>query len=690
MEPFHNMSSQTEPSTSQIVFSATQESEFLLTQPQLANLWTRFHQRITGFIDFANPGENFHNQELDYKRKALKRYSEEIGNARLREWIEAGEGNKARTELRNRIQANLVAFQSWKISIGENDEQSAAILNAYLTAAENEYAGSSTIEPIIQETIAQGLKPSWDTLSTILWAMRPDRYFPVKIDYYRQLAEELGHRLPNGRPTGASFESLINFGRVFWTALEPQKPKDWVDVQSFIWVVCPMSYEEKRILVWERGDGGYDLKLSNPEDLNSTHVRTLLEAFLKTPHSAQPGINEHIRGDFKEWIYDPSSVLRSEGYVTLSNWFKSSGRGYSESERGKVAAQIWDALFLIRPENRLSVSPQRSSDIDPAAFEQWWAEQVRLQSNGSHKKYQQPEPPIGRYAELCKNTFLPASFFEDLDRLLTSKKQVILQGAPGSGKTFVAEQFAQFWAGDNTRVKVVQFHESYGYEDFVFGIKPFIDETSGNTGFRAEPGLFLEYCETVRQSTAPHVLIIDEINRAKTARIFGELLFLLEYRKRQIELQSGGQFSIPDNLYILGTMNTADKSIALVDYALRRRFAFVTLRPVVNGRSVVLRHWLNANGIENAEEVDALFVTLNDLVAERDDALMVGHSYFMISEAQERKYFSPELLEFLWEYYIIPLVSEYEFQLKGPEIQQKYGLAAIRSRLALRAHSAEA
>jgi 5-methylcytosine-specific restriction protein B len=194
----------------------------------------------------------------------------------------------------------------------------------------------------------------------------------------------------------------------------------------------------------------------------------------------------------------------------------------------------------------------------------------------------------------------------------------------------------------------------------------------------------------VRNSTEPHVLIIDEINRAKSARVFGELLYLLEYRKETIHLQSGGEFCIPDNLYLIGTMNTADKSIALVDYALRRRFAFVTLKPVTNGHSVVLRHWLTKNHIQNAVEVEALFVVLNQLVAERDDALMVGHSYFMVDEACAEKRFSPEMLEFLWKYYVVPLVSEYEYQLKPAEIEQKYGLPAIRTRVANQNKATEA
>ncbi len=445
------------------------------------------------------------------------------------------------------------------------------------------------------------------------------------------------------------------------------------------------AMETNANLIWERIEPGFDLRLTNPPALDHQQFRGVFEAFLNTSHARQPGFNEHIREDFKAWVDDPTAVLTSRGYVTLSNWFLSPDKGYSESERGKAAGKVWDNLFLCRPDSRLSLSPQQSSEVDPPVFERWWLEQLRRQSQPSDGGSRMAEPVNdGKYEPLCRATFLPPEFFADFEQLLLTKKQVILQGAPGTGKTFVAKEVANFWAGDPDRVEILQFHESYGYEDFVYGIKPVVDRTTGNTGFRSENGLFIEYCDRVRNSDKPHVLIIDEINRAKSARVFGELLYLLEYRKESVRLQSGEKFAIPENLYIIGTMNTADKSIALVDYALRRRFAFVTLKPVVNNRSVILRHWLARHQIQNAAEIDGLFVTLNQLVAERDDALMVGHSYFMIDDATKQKCFTPEQIEFLWKYYVLPLVSEYEYQLKPSEVEQKYGLAAIRSRASLR------
>jgi MoxR-like ATPase len=296
----------------------------------------------------------------------------------------------------------------------------------------------------------------------------------------------------------------------------------------------------------------------------------------------------------------------------------------------------------------------------------------------------EPPAPLSEslYAQLCRETFLPESFFADCEHLLETQKQIILQGAPGTGKTFVAEKLAAWWAGALERTRTVQFHESYGYEDFVKGIKPVYNPDKEETLFRPTEGVFLSFCDSARKGSGDrYVLVIDEINRAKVSRVFGELLYLLEYRNRTATLQSGETFSIPDQLYIIGTMNTADKSIALVDYALRRRFAFVTLQPVDGDKSVVLRAWMDANQIANAAEVERLFVTLNKLIAAKDEALMIGHSYFMMQEAVSKKRYPNDLLEFLWRYRILPLVAEYEYELSADQIEEKYGLAAV-SRLA--------
>ena len=178
---------------------------------------------------------------------------------------------------------------------------------------------------------------------------------------------------------------------------------------------------------------------------------------------------------------------------------------------------------------------------------------------------------------------LPLEFVKEIETLLDDKKQVIFQGPPGTGKTYVAQKLAKHLAGSDERVTLVQFHPSYAYEDFVQGFRP-TTLKDGQAGFELRDGPLLKVAKRAKaESYANHFLVIDEINRGNLAKVFGELYFLLEYRDEKIRLQYQGDdeedFSLPRNLYIIGTMNTADRSIALVDLALRRRFYFVEFHP---------------------------------------------------------------------------------------------------------------
>ena len=176
----------------------------------------------------------------------------------------------------------------------------------------------------------------------------------------------------------------------------------------------------------------------------------------------------------------------------------------------------------------------------------------------------------------------PVGFLQEIEALLDEKRQVIFQGPPGTGKTYVAQKLARHIAGSEERVTLVQLHPSYAYEDFVQGFRPTLKD--GRAVFELKDGPLLKAAKLARKGPGEkHFLVIDEINRGNLAKVLGELYFLLEYRDEKISLQYQGEsderFSLPPNLYIIGTMNTADRSIALVDLALRRRFYFVELHP---------------------------------------------------------------------------------------------------------------
>jgi len=247
---------------------------------------------------------------------------------------------------------------------------------------------------------------------------------------------------------------------------------------------------------------------------------------------------------------------------------------------------------------------------------------------------QDDELVLPRYKSLWERTSIRGRFFKQLEDTLAKYQQVILEGPPGAGKTWVGREFAKWWtssgadAHERSEWQIIQLHESYGYEDFFQGIRPVLldekgleippkdkDTRVGQLVYRYKDGVFRTLCNKANANPdARFVLIIDEINRGKTSRVFGELLYLLEYRDEPMVLASGENFKLPANLYLIGTMNTADRSIALVDYALRRRFRFIRLRPYVEGSAPILHAWLAYRQVTNRDEVVRLFCTLNEKI----------------------------------------------------------------------------
>jgi MoxR-like ATPase len=257
--------------------------------------------------------------------------------------------------------------------------------------------------------------------------------------------------------------------------------------------------------------------------------------------------------------------------------------------------------------------------------------------------------------DFVTETGFERSEVESLLRILRRKKQVIFQGPPGTGKTFIAQRLAKILVSETGGlIQIVQFHPDYGYEDFIQGYYP--KPEKGVLQFELKKGRFLELCDEAANqgNSASCVLIIDEINRAKLARVFGELMYLLEYRDKEIPLAAGGKpFRIPENVYIIGTMNTADRSIALVDHALRRRFSFIRLQPDYN----ILENYLRKNKLPT----DSLITVLKRINQAIDDPnYEVGISFFM--KDQERL---KQLLPEIWKTEIEPYLEEYFYDQRS-------------------------
>jgi 5-methylcytosine-specific restriction protein B len=262
--------------------------------------------------------------------------------------------------------------------------------------------------------------------------------------------------------------------------------------------------------------------------------------------------------------------------------------------------------------------------------------------------------------------FMEPDKVEDIKTALHLKKNIVLQGPPGTGKTFIAKKIAYDMMGekDDTKIEMIQFHQSYSYEDFIQGIRP-----AGNE-FRVKNGVFYNFCKMAeRDKQNPYFFIIDEINRGNLSKIFGELMMLIENDKRgdrySIPLtyseNQEERFSVPENVYIIGTMNTADRSLAIVDYALRRRFDFITIYPQFNE---AFKKYLTDKNI-TPEKVDRLievFRQLNQRITKDKNlgkGFQVGHSYFCNNEIDGSNF--DQKYKHIIEYEIVPLLEEYWF-----------------------------
>ena len=274
-----------------------------------------------------------------------------------------------------------------------------------------------------------------------------------------------------------------------------------------------------------------------------------------------------------------------------------------------------------------------------------------------------PQPEVD-IASLAEEVFLPVGFLEEIETLLAEKKQVIFQGPPGTGKTFIAQRLTECLATDKNRVTLVQFHPSYAYEDFIEGYRPTLKE--GQASFELRKGPLLRAAKSAEDNPdANHFLIIDEINRGNLAKIFGELYFLLEYRDRDIDLlYSDDKFSLPENLYIIGTMNTADRSIALVDSALRRRFYFVEFHPDDKPVKDVLRLWLKKNAPDMDWIADVVDEVNEKLKEDRHAA--IGPSYFMQKDLDDAK------VNRIWKHSVLPYIEERRFS--GETVSDEFDL----------------
>jgi hypothetical protein len=291
--------------------------------------------------------------------------------------------------------------------------------------------------------------------------------------------------------------------------------------------------------------------------------------------------------------------------------------------------------------------------LHPLAAAAWGDDVEVLQvDSSSQDENDTTQASVEEVAEQC---YLPPETLEEWIHALTgTMRQGVFYGPPGTGKTFVATALAGHLATSPEHVEVVQFHPAYSYEDFIEGLRPTTATDTGMLEYAVRPGLFQQLCNRARTAGRDtFVLIIDEMNRADVAAVFGELLLLLEYRgDRSVILPySQRRFTIPRNVIVLGTMNTADRSLALVDFALRRRFNAFPLGPSRD----VLGGWATAHPDVDADLLLALFDLIQGRVG-NNHPVAPGHSYWMVDDAD------PATVERIWAYQVRPYLAEHWFE----------------------------
>ncbi|HWI94542.1 MAG TPA: AAA family ATPase [Solirubrobacterales bacterium] len=420
-----------------------------------------------------------------------------------------------------------------------------------------------------------------------------------------------------------------------------------------------------------------------------------------------PEAKRRLAHALRHLLYDDGAVAdRLDDVLLKENWRMP---GFGESLATKALAVVYPERWLplyqhsgARGKLRLMESPElgltaptgieertigrrieETNDLlretmDPLLSGDPWGQMVFLYWL---RDRQAEAPPPSGLSELAEELLIdPPAWLEEVVGLLEEKRQVVFQGPPGTGKTFVARRLGRYFEELGGRSETVQFHPSYAYEDFVEGYRPRV--VGGQPGFELVEGPLKRLAlDAEADPDHKYLLIIDELNRGNLAKVFGELYFLLEYRGDRIRLQygetgtdgeDGGRFGLPPNLWIVATMNTADRSIALMDAALRRRFYFVDFYPDQVPIDGLLERWLQRHERAELKWVAAALREANRRLEDRDAA--IGPSHFMLADPAA---LNEERVERIWRHAVLPYLQE---RLIGePERLQEFELASLRA-----------
>ncbi len=517
------------------------------------------------------------------------------------------------------------------------------------------------------ERVGNGAKNHFQderTIALYLWLRYPDKYYVYQYTQARNLSIALGsdHRIIKGRLDSNIREWLALYNEV--TELMKQKPevRNW-ETQGMTAVHYPdpeyrmlatdLAYcYTERILKEQKAEQEWEPKDYNPgitvenwvsllanKEVYHESAKTVIERLLDYGGQATCTQLAQKYGDNAN-TYNVNSIafakkVYEKTHCKLAEREDESVRWWSILYMGKKADKDDDGVYIwkLRPE---------------------LAEALKI-VNGEEVPDEDTDTTEYTKKDFLEEVFISEAKYDEMYAVLMRKQNIILQGAPGVGKTFAAKRLAYSIMGakNDDHIQFVQFHQNYNYEDFVEGYRP------AASGFVRTDGIFKRFC--IDAADAPDekfFFIIDEINRGNLSKIFGELLMLIEkdYRGQAATLPySGRSFTVPKNLYIIGMMNTADRSLAMIDYALRRRFSFVDMEPGFDTDG--FKEYMSSKGSSTmkalVEEVKQLNVDIKEKLGK---GFCIGNSYFVFDEPC-----SDALLKNIVNYDILPMLAEYWF-----------------------------
>lgn len=485
----------------------------------------------------------------------------------------------------------------------------------------------------------------WNITIGIYW-IQPNCFMPLDAHSRGYLDERLGVKVKGSAlPTGEEYLAIMDAVR---TATD--KPFYELSAAAYLWKPAPKTPKGWHPTLEEHNPGidadTWDSLLDDSAIFNA-QAKTLLRRMVDAGGKATCSQLAEAYGESMNY-YEGAAIGMAQRVAKILDCPLWQGKYWPILFYGKNATKEEKGAFLwmIRPELMEALKSRDLSDVP-----------LYAEPDGEAASQTSAKSPYTD-AQFLQDVFVSEADLAAMKGLLERKKNLILQGAPGTGKTFAAKRLAYAMMGeeDASRIGFVQFHQSYTYEDFVIGYRP-----NGEGGFDIQPGIFADFCSrAARDSGRSYFFIIDEINRANISKVFGELLMLIEadHRGDSVELSiDRRRLIVPKNLYIIGMMNTADRGLALIDYALRRRFAFFDMKPALD--APVFLAMLQAAGNEKLNELVDKVREVNKEI-EKDPALgqgfCIGHSYFCVHEGV-----TDEDVHGIARYEIEPLIAEYWF-----------------------------